>query len=248
MNYKLCVKNGDIARILDMSSIFKNKKDGFNLELLDKFTRSFKNEEELKAYLLAKNIISESELQYDIEIKYGDKNIRYAPVMYSGDKEFENIKALSDSIKRYFEHRKNVSMSTDSYDGILDNYRNITEYFEVFEKISRSKNFLNVIIGFVRANPKQGLNVEHVDMYINTEFGTPKCRYLYIALFEIFRRQFYDYNKETKDLKFNYKKFRDFCIFYLNYKSNVLSRRQSSNNKLDMVEDYDYEQLKMKGF
>ena len=251
MNYKLCTKSkaDKTSRILDLSIVFINKEGEFNLEMLDKFTSQFKDEKELKAYLLSKKVISANEYHDDIMITYGLKNVRYIPVMYSNPEELNNLKELSSQIKSYFDHRKNLTVSMHSYETILDNYKNITEYFSVFEKISRSKQFLNLISGYVRSNPKQGINVDDIELFMRDDFGQKQCRYLYIALFELFRREFFDYDKENQELKFTYKGFRDFCVFYFNYKNENFTKKNESKSVAEAsTSGFDGEQLMFKGY
>lgn len=253
MNYKLCVKGNNKEKIINVDELIRDKKNGYSLENIDRFTMMFQNEKEFKIYLLAKKSINISEYYEELLVVYGDKKVRYIPVLYSNEEEINNLLNLAREIKSYFNFEKNhTSFSTSSYESILNNYRYITNFFSVFEDISRSKKFLNVIAEYSSNNPNQRSNVGDINLYLSQDFGRKKCKYLYVALFELFRREFYKYDSDDKELVFNYKGFRDFCAFYCNYKSGNKQKNipQDSNqlNESSAFNGYEGEQLKLKGF
>lgn len=236
MKYKLClyITEEKKYQMIDISEFFKDKKESFNLEKLDNFTMNFSDENELKNYLYSKKLISSDDLNKQLCIFFGSKDVREIPIIYSKDKEtINNIKNLSLEIKSYFDYEKKNTYSTFSYGTIIGDYQNITVYFDVFSKIAKNTSFLKILQSYCKINPKQSLNINDIQLYINENSKYTKSRLLYIALFELFRRIFYRFDEKTKDLHFNYKGFRDFCVFYCDYKRNVNAKKDNLEEEYD---------------
>ena len=219
MNYNLAlVENEDYLKI-ELRKIIFDQQSIFELEYLDKLTMNFKNEIELKQYLLEKGLINQADIDKKLCISYGDKHKREISIIYKEDiVTIERIRKMANEIKKYFNIKKSNAHSTFSYGLIMGDYLNITSYFESFEVFAGNHKFLRKLQDYVSNNPKQNVNINDISIYINQFAGDKRSKVIYIALYEIFRRLFYKFNKDTKDLEFNYKGFRDFCIFYCDYK------------------------------
>ena len=237
MNYSLALEEKNNYEKLDLSLIIPNKEDRFDLEHIDNFTIQFENEYELKEYLIAKGLIKEIDFQKEICIFYGLKNKRNIPVLYKSNKEtIDKLRIFSKEINKYFLEQKRTTYSTFSYDLIMRDYKNIADSFPSFEVFAGNHKFLNELQRFVSNNPKQKLNIKDISTYITQLSGDKKSKVISIALFETFRMLFYTYDKEKANLIFNYKGFRDFCVFYCDYKNN----RKSLQESIQIEEDFAY--------
>ena len=228
MNYKLCLclVGKEKYETIDISRFFDDKKQSFNLEKIDAFTMNFNNENELKQFLYSKGLISEKDLYKPLSIFFGSNDIREVPIIYSTDKEtIDKIRDFSSDIKQYFDLKKRNAYSTFSYAQIVGDYLGITDCFDSFSVMAKNIKFLRALQEYCSSNPKQSLNISDINLYINENSGYTKSRLIYIALFELFRRLFYKYDENKKELNFNYKGFRDFCVFYCKYKSNVYEEK-----------------------
>lgn len=231
MNYKLCTISDNMKRKnIDLSSLFENKKTAYKLDKLDEFTMMFKDENELKVYLISKGLLQVEDVNKLIFITYGDKNVRDIPLLYKANKkEVDNIKTFADEINYYFGLCKSNAYSTFSYGQIVGDYRGITDRFKCFEVMASSYKFLEALQNYCSPNPKQSLNIDDIQIYINENHIYTKSKLLYVALFELFRREFYKYDEENKKLNFDYKGFRDFCVFYCEYKDSLKNKTMEKN-------------------
>lgn len=234
MNYSLIL---DKKKIIDLSQNAKDIDDIFTLRYIDAITMQCKDEKNLKEYLLKKGLITEEDFSKNICITYGKNKKRYIPILYSTENsEFDNLSALAIEIKNYFNQKKRETYSEFSYELIVGDYTNITSYFDSFSVLARNHNFLYYLQLYASKNPSLAVSINDISVYINQFKGDKKSKFLYIALFEIFRQLFYKFNEETKELEFNYKGFRDFCVFYCDYKRNIKLKKNSSNNNSDIEE------------
>lgn len=224
VNYKLGLNYGNNSfREVDLS--FALKKNKHVLKSIDAFTLNFSCEEELKQYLKAKEVI-EKDVNQPLIIFYGSKNVRNIPLMYADSREIiKKVREFSDRMNDYFEYRKTIAISHISYDSIMDNYKDIVNWFPVFEIICKNSKFMQELIGYVKDIPVQGLNVEDMNRYLHAKKTSQIPRDVYIALFDYFKKLFYRYNASSKELEFNYKGFRDFCAFYINFKKEYLLKK-----------------------
>lgn len=236
MNYYLTLE--DNFKI-DLSKLNLDKKELLSLKYIDNMTMQTNNEMELKEYLKSKGLISDNDINKSVCISYGDKDKRFIPVLYARDKvTIDNLKKLSDDIKKYFEYRKQNCHSNFSYESIIGNYNDITSFFSGFEVLAGNHKFLIELQRYISGNPKQNVNANDIAIYINQFSDDKKSKYIYIALFEIFINLFYKFDKETKELKFSYKGFRDFCVFYCNYKRKINNKKTEDLNE-EIEEEYE---------
>ena len=221
MNYKLgSYISSSKYKEIDVSEFFKDKKSSYNLENIDNFTMKFSNQYEFKMFLFLKGLINN--IDDKIFIYYGKKSVRDIPLLYGDCKaEYENIKKFSKEINDYFSmHKRYNNYDSFSYNNIIGDYSDITNYFDCFYVMSQNTKFLQALQNYCVSNPAQELNIKDINLYLS-EKGQYKSKIIYIALFELFRRLFYKYDNENKELVFNYKGFRDFCVFYTEYKEKV---------------------------
>ena len=226
MNYKLgsYISSSKYANV-DISEFFKDKKSSYDLENIDNFTMKFSNQYEFKTFLFLKGLISS--VDDKLFIYYGKKNVRSIPLLYSECKtEYDNIKKFSKEIYDYFRmHKRYNNYDSFGYSNIIGDYHDITNYFDSFYVMSQNTNFLKALQNYCVSNPTQELNISDINLYL-AEKGKYKSKIIYIALFELFRRLFYKYDNENKELVFNYKGFRDFCVFYVEYKEKLKNRQK----------------------
>lgn len=235
MNYSLTLNE---LQNIDLSKISIDKRQSFKLEYIDSITMECESEEELKKYLLEKELINEEDLEKNICISYGKKTKRYISILYKNNKEtVRKIKELADEIKKYFQVRKNHTNNDFSYSLIMGDYGDITKYFDSFQVFAGNHKFLRALQEYASNNPKQNLNINDISVYIKDSNTDKKAKVIYIALFEIFRRLFYNYDDENKSLEFNYKGFRDFCVFYCEYKANLHMNKQGNVENEILIEE-----------
>ena len=225
MNYKLCVlRDDENYKVVDLSTIFKDKKKIYDLESIDEFTMSFEDENALKKELLSSGVIKEEDLNKSLCIKYGDKNIRQTDIMYSNNKELVlNIKNLSISIKKYYNENKKAH----------DFYKSITCDFQAFEAIFKDRVFLKKLREYAYQKDIPNLNTREIVVYINT---STNHKQLYIALYDLLKKIFYKYDLNKNDLRFSYKSLRDFCLFFSGYK--IPHKNSEKQNDYDSKLDF----------
>ncbi len=100
VKYELCVQNDNDIKKIDLNSIL-NMKNNNSLELIDKFTELFYDENELKEYLIKKKLLSSSDLDGDICIIYKYEKIKTLPIFYSSYKKYLKFSYLSDKLNNY---------------------------------------------------------------------------------------------------------------------------------------------------
>ena len=225
MNYKLCVlRDDENYKVVDLSTIFNDKKKIYDLESIDEFTMSFEDENALKKELLSSGVIKEEDLNKSLCIKYGDKNIRQTDIMYSNNKELVlNIKNLSISIKKYYNENKKAH----------DFYKSITGDFQAFEAIFKDRVFLKKLREYAYQKDIPNLNTREIVVYINT---STNHKQLYIALYDLLKKIFYKYDLNKNDLRFSYKSLRDFCLFFSGYK--IPHKNSEKQNDYDSKLDF----------
>lgn len=237
MDYKLCIflEDEKSFKIIDLSNLFSSKKEALNLKYIDKFTMSFKDEDEFKGYLLSKGIITKEQLSMKLGITYVFNIPKFIPIFYSNKKRtMEKLENLSSEIKSYFDSKRINQDYPFSYNSIMGDYRNITGQFEIFKTMSEDIDFLRDLQEYVKKNPNQEKNIDDINTYINSLRNYHNKKFIYIALFETFRNIFYRYDQKSKTLKLNYKGFRDFTSFYYEY-----NKKFKRKIEISKVEEYD---------
>lgn len=142
--YKLGIYDKNNSKAFDLSSIL-NLKSSMSLQMLDKFTMSFNDEVELKAYLLKKGIIDKNDCgkHFNIIYKFGGK-IKKLPIIYSDVKKYiddimicrAEFKSLSSNIDYLDKLAKYYDSSLKSgYSPQSQNVFNIRYYLSEVNKI-----------------------------------------------------------------------------------------------------------------
>lgn len=243
MNYKLCLYDiEDNRKVIDTAKMLKNKKEQFDLIAIDEFTMIFNGEERLIDYLISQKLISESDRSGELTIEYGDEYAREIRLLYSIDKEvFLKIRNFAIEIKNYFKDRKHECKNIKSYSDIMGEYPYVESDFKKFKVMARNIEFLEALQIFISPNPAQQTNIKALNNYINNPKRDPKSKDISIILYECFRRIFYKFDHKEKTLKFNYKGYRDFAVFYIDFKEKYNSKKNEeniSNDAKDSVDDY----------
>lgn len=214
-NYRIAIYEGKEARIIDLDRIIEITR----LKKLDEFTSGFVNEEELKAYLFNKGLISLNELRNNLCIVYRYKNqIKRIPIIYKDMKKYLNTKYLDHKIQAF------------------------SQNLETLEKLVKMYSF-----GDNKSNP-QKYNILHITAYINTVKANDGKHFysedLIRALKNLCEMASTRLIKETGELKENYRGCRDLGMFL--YKSADLlakkEQKQKINNKKETVIQYEWEQ------
>ena len=233
MNYKLCSCDKKELNVIDISKLYAQKKDMYNLENIDKLTMNFKDDYEAKIYLIGKNISSTSIFNKELKIIYGDKHKREIPVIYKGSKKtYDDLRKFSVDILNYFEYCKNRTNNDFSYSLIMGEYPDLRSHFKCFSVFAGNHKFLVELQKYCSNNPEQNTNISDITTYLNMFSQDKQSRLIYIALYDLFRKLFYDFDKENKELNFSYKSFRDFVVFYNDYKNSLLDKEKQYTKKI----------------
>lgn len=204
VSYKLGVSNKKEGRIIDLSNIIKLK----DLKLLDIFTSEFKDENELKVYLLKQKLINEEELKQKIDVMYRNNGkVKKIPIVYEEIKPYLDIVYLKNKLK---------SLSND---------------IEFLEKLA---NYYSN--GSTKYN-KQGLNVSDIRIYLSdvrSNGGNQfESKLLSKALDDLFEKAVIkSIDKNTGELSINYRGLRDLAILIHKYEKKL----EMKNNNQEWIQ------------
>lgn len=218
--YKLGIK-GNNGRVINLDSIIKIK----DLEELDNFTTQFQTEEELKAYLQAKTLLNYNEI-------ITTDNIR---VMYKHDGEVKKLKVAYLDIKKY------LDITYLRYE-----LKSLCSDVKFLEKLA---NFYDN--GSTKFN-KQGLNVQDIRNYLSDVRSnggkTFYSKSLETAINDLYKKAILkEENKETGEVKLNYRGLRDLAFFIYKYKNPEIKKEDlqqtmdlgEENKKVSKPEEYE---------
>lgn len=187
--YKLGILNDrtfDLSNIIEMDA--KN-----SLRILDKFTSMFNSEEDLKQYLLNKNIINYKEYYQKINIVYQyNRSTKTLPVIYSSEKEYLNSAIILNKLYSYICNLKFVQKLINYYDYNIENNPQI-------ENISNLRLYLSDL----KRDGKKAFNYDK--------------RLLDYTLNNILVVATHKYDKKTNSYKYNYRGLRDLGMFIYNF-------------------------------
>ena len=199
VKYKLGVYNRKEGRIIDLEKIIKLK----DLNALDELTGSFKNEEELKIYLFNQGLISKEEINKDIRIMYRNNGkIKKLPVVFNPMKKYLDILNLKYELK-------GLSTNVDFLEKLADHY-------------SLGNGVFNL----------QGLNVQDIRLYVSDarskRLESSYSKSLEVAIDDLFIKAVFKVpNKETGEVKENYRGLRDLALFIYKYKNQLAKKEQA---------------------
>ena len=197
-NYKLGFVDKKEIKIIDLIDI----KD---LSKLDEFTCQFKSEEQLKLYLIKKNIDYKDYLKKSIKVVYRYNNTdKKIPVFYSDIRKY---------LDEYYLRGRLMVLKDD---------------IEFLEKIARHYS-----LGSDKFNP-QGVNVNAIRNYINDVRCNGgflfESRALNEAIDDLFMRAiFRPADKESGEVKSNYRGLRDLALFIYKYERQQQEVRENDN-------------------
>ena len=187
--YKISTFNKKEGRVIDLDKIKKFK----DLESIDNFTTLFDSENELAIYLFNQELISNEELKDKLNIvyKYNGK-VKKLNIFYQDMKKYLDLEFLRHKLK---------GLSTDVV--FLEKLANF------YHNGSTSFN-------------KQGTNVSDIRLYLSdvrANGGTTfYSKALEIAIEDLFKKAIFTLpNKETGEVKFDYRGFRDLATFIYKY-------------------------------
>ena len=200
VNYKLGVFNKSGVKEINLKEVCNLK----GLDKLDKFTCEFNDENGLKLYLINKQLVPREDLSKKIYITYRncgkDKKL---PVFYS------DMEKYLDEI---YLRQKLMQLSQD---------------IKFLEKLARHYS-----LGSDKFN-KQGVNVSDIRYYIaevrfsgGRTFESSRLRY---ALDDLFIKALYNViNKETGEVKENYRGRRDLADFIYKYEKSLENQEEAN--------------------
>lgn len=218
-NYYLSNYKRQNAEVLNLEKILgKNSK---KLELIDEFTFSFKNENEMKTYLIKNGVLSINQVETPLVIVYKNNGkYKKIPVFYN---EHRKIKDSFDKIKMKIENREN---KFNKYTTEEIRYKNLNKEFSEFRNLILNINFMKELVKHytnesIKYN-NQGINISDINIYLSDvrqNDGIPfLSNYVYIALYELFKNAIFKFDKNTEKLKNNYRGYRDLINFIYKYK------------------------------
>lgn len=203
--YKISIFNKKEGRVINLSSITELK----DLESIDKFTTSFENENEFAIYLFNKGLITNEELKDKLSIvyKYNGK-VKNLNVFYKDMKKYLDVEFLRHKLK---------SLSNDVI--FLEKLANF------YHNGSTSFN-------------KQGTNVSDIRLYLRdvrvNDGKTFYSKALEIAIDDLFNKAIFTLpNKDTGEVKHDYRGFRDLVAFIYKYEKS----KEKIEEKIDKKED-----------
>lgn len=209
--YKLGVTINRESRILGLENLIKIEK----LDALDQFTSQFENEEQLKLYLLKKELITKEELSKIIYVmyKYNGK-VKRIPVIYAHMKKYLDIQYIKNSLKSF-------SCDTIFLEKLANFYSN----------------------GSSKFNP-QGLNVHDIRIYLsdvrrNNGNHFPSER-LEVALNSLWERAVMkNFDQESGLAEINYRGLRDLALFIYKYKKAKKEQAKRSEVEYEQTTFFD---------
>ena len=201
-NYKI----GIVLKKNELRIIELGNSELKNLKFLDKLTLSFSSEEELKEYLLTKNLISTEEINKKIKIVYKyNGEYKKLPVIYKNCKKYFDIQYLRYII---------LSFSND---------------LEFLKKIANHYS-----IGSAKFN-LQGDNVYSIRNYIhaynNNMLDSDSVSELNESLEDLIAKAISNLNTKTGEYTDNYRGLRDLVLFVFNYEE--LKRLKTIKNNIE---------------
>lgn len=186
-------------RVIDLNTIVNLE----TLKYLDKFTSGFKSEGEFKAFLLRKGLITIKDLKENIRVIYSYKNaVKKLDVIYDYSKNY------LDTV--YLYNRLN-SLSND--------IRFLEKLVEHYSKGSERYN--------------QSFNISDIRLYINDARRTGGylfySKILDNAIESLFKKATLRYDKNTRELKQDYRGLRDLALFIYDYDSKFVNFKKINN-------------------
>ena len=190
--YKLGTVKGKVIKEINLNSVLKLGNN--QLEKLDDFTIEFKDENELKNYLLKKEILDISDAQNKLKVIYSFKGTKKLDVLYSDIKKYMNTSYLRSQLQ--------ILTKTD-----LEFLRKLRDHYDY---------------GGSPYNG-QGLNINDINVYlkdVRNSGGKPfDCKYLDIAIEDLFLKAiFRPIDIETGEAKEDYRGYRDLALFIYKYR------------------------------
>ena len=205
VSYKIGIYNRKEARIIDLDKITKIK----GLDKLDELTSAFKNEEELKIYLFNQGLISLDEMKKNLSVMYKNSGkVKKLPIIYQDMNQYLDI---------YYLKAKMMQASQD---------------IELLEKLARHYS-----IGSDRFNP-QGVNVSDIRLYVS-DFRSNGGYHFYsrgleIALDDMWEKAVFKLvDKNTGEIKENYRGLRDLGMFLYKYKKSLEKKAEKQEIKVE---------------
>lgn len=187
--YELGIKNNrtfNLSNIIEMDS--KN-----SLRILDEFTSKFKDEKDLKEYLLDNNIINIKEYFQKLNILYKyDGYKKTLPVIYSNEKEYLNNLPMINIMY-------SLMCNEEFVEKLIKRYDHNSEYNPQRENI----NNLRLYLSDLKKDGEKALsyNSELIDHTIT----------------ELIKLATNKKDKKNNSYKFNYRGYRDLALFLYNF-------------------------------
>lgn len=201
VNYKL----GYVEK-KEIKVVMENLKQ---IEKIDEFTSSFKDEDTLKVYLYQKGLLKYEELK---------KNLK---VVWTYSNETKKLPIVYEDMKKYLD---------EFY--LRAKYMMLSNNVDFLEKIARHYS-----IASEKFNP-QGVNVSTIRRYISdvrVSGRTFEDKYLSSALNDMFIKVITKLDTKTGELKDNYRGLRDLALFVYNYENKLSNDKQNEQVKQTFV-------------
>lgn len=213
--YKLGIYDKNNSKSFDLSNII-SLKSSMSLQIIDKFTMNFKDELELKAYLMKKGIIDKNDCMKHLNIiyKYNNK-IKKLPIMYSDVRKY-----LVDIIICRAEFK---SLSSD-----IDYLDKLAKYYDSSLKSGYSQ---------------QGQNVYNIRCYLSEVYKNNGkvffSNFLDATLDDLFYKAITRQDTKTGEMIGNYRGLRDLVAFIDKFKKKNFIESKIEN--VDSSVDYNFE-------
>lgn len=220
MNYNLGLQNREnkTAKAIELDKIF-SLKDMKKLQNIDDFTTQFKNEMELKKYLLNKELISEEEANQSVIIFY----------KYRGEQKelavaYENFKKFLDPFY------------------VLYSVKSMASSISFLTTLVKHYDYKNVV------NPQYS-NICDIKLAIeDLKLGFPASNQLHIALNDLCMKAMHTKDKKSNRAKTNYRGLRDlgYLVYKVqNPQDFIVQQRKADRNieQISLFESVDNQKL-----
>ncbi len=191
--YKLGIYRDNNSKLFDLQQIIYVEPSK-SLQNIDEFTRKFESENELKEYLLNKNILGKDEMHEKLQVLYKNHGeVKTLPIIYSKQNRLLNIGIINMKLKSLATNVKFLEKLLEHYD------------FYQYERNPQNSNILNI---------KLYLN----DIYRDGKKAIKYDRKLIektLDNFVLVATRILD--KKNNNFKFNYRGFRDLALLIYNF-------------------------------
>ena len=215
--YNLGFYNKNNSITIDLTNIFNFK----TLEELDNFTSNFKNETELKIYLVKKGILYGNYVSKNINVIYKNEGTyKKIPVLYLDNKKYVDIEYLKNKL---------LSMSGN------------LEFLEKLANRMDSRKKHNI----------QGTNIAAIRTHLINIRGNGDPSETYDLLFSALSDMFYKAvisspNKKTREVKISYRGLRDLGLFVAKYdKIDLQNTNVNETVEIDELDQVTYDDYLM---